>query len=970
MEIGFCGCILYISYQENPRKNLSQLTELQNTKSSVTIIEYINSIAIQFMFIVFQAFEHSKIVNEFHEKRIKLILFFKMKETFLFLLCFLRVCIAFASNETMLKSLESVVDMADSAFAKLSADSEIVLVVGGTDRSERTVIRFAGRDIGKLKSKEEENFEYLNEYDTENITRFPEIIVDEGFSWYSFPDFDDSIIQPVAIIFSKQLIEKASNVKVVLVLNYAAIDNDFKNFEEFDNLLVRTIQIIENVDQFENSLALVVTEVPSHFPDEIGTNDNIEHFVKTAIARFAFKYRSILESTGANRSKIQVIDALLKQLTKADYYPRISIFWQPAVSRSPEQIKKISENRQLIRKSILEDIYYAKVEKGDLHFPITVEGKKNIGTLMDNITAAISFSLMNTSKNILSELRRTIETEDDFRIKLKLVDIGKKFIDSIECTDAVGPNGITDMFIDLTNKFSIAPIDVENIDLRVLRFQKYLNGFSDIISNKSNDNQSVLCSTIVEQSLKLFKKFEYETQKNIQIATKQAFSDIFTISQKIESQFLNALHRKINSTLGFREKLKLLEFSKEIEKIGYSLLRPEKKKFSAKLEQWMKRFENLIDEVSITSVDMNAFNQIAKKSKYLEMLNSKTNPIISFPIDQFVIAFSGKFAHQSAHYDYYLFLNETYKFLGSYAVQKDIKRYNVRNVVEWGQSNKAQGLTIGRNNFNDFVKIVSKDIPNNLNKHTGFIPSDPELDDLNDIINITLKTPSTFHEIDTDKKSLTITRDFLLSGDAQNILDQYKEKSDIENLFIYVTDTFYFDPLDLEGLKLVVIVAHTWYILKGDKIGTTTVNLSGRYTYNKMDDISENEAAHNGAHGNDGVYFVGIVRQVAGSNYLEFSGKGGDGGDGQDGKGRPDKFQRKIDDYSNWDYWFWSSPPAEKDFHAIKLKQLFSTVKFRDSTWKSRVGRWQKLIYEYEVFNGDCCGKAYSLGGKGKMRNV
>lgn len=323
---------------------------------------------------------------------------------------------------------------------------------------------------------------------------------------------------------------------------------------------------------------------------------------------------------------------------------------------------------------------------------------------------------------------------------------------------------------------------------------------------------------------------------------------------------------------------------------------------------------------------------------------------------------------RSAHYDYGLFLKEIYKFLGSYAVQKDVKRYNVQNVADWGQPNKAQGLTIDRNNFKDFIKIVSKDIPNNMNKHTGFTPKDSELNDLNDIISITLKPPSTFHEIDKETKSLTIKREFLLSGDIQKILDQCRKNDDIKQLFVYVADTLYFDEylevMNLAGLEVCIIFAHTWSIQKR----SIRFNLDGVNKHKEFGEVGEDEAGEHGAHGSPGVHFIGIVRKVTGSKFLHFQGSGGRGQNGQDGKGRPDKYQdRHLAEAQHQKF----KPNNAPDFDFFQhefMKKFFSYVHLLGSVPIDNDQHYEERFqYTYVVYNNDCCGTTMPRGGKGRI---
>lgn len=231
------------------------------------------------------------------------------------------VIVTFAANST--DSTEKTLDFVNKARAKLKLTNspDIILVVGTTGVGKSTTVHCVATECSKVISIETDT-EYIvqDSLDVEqgdikstsaSRTLTPEMIIDRsGNVWYDCPGFGDTRNETVEIATTfliKSVIENASNIKIVLVVDYDSVTKGH-NRDGFDRLLSRTTQLIKNVRHFQNSVSLVVTKTPSSFSKKKGKKfisvDIKDNSVKKSTVQFAREHRSFLEEKGSNEQKI------------------------------------------------------------------------------------------------------------------------------------------------------------------------------------------------------------------------------------------------------------------------------------------------------------------------------------------------------------------------------------------------------------------------------------------------------------------------------------------------------------------------------------------------------------------------------------------------------------------------------------------------------------------------------------------
>lgn len=363
-----------------------------------------------------------------------------MKKRQFFLSCLLAV-VSFVLCENASDSVEETFEFINQAKEKLKLvnNAEIIVVVGNTGSGISTLVHYAAGDYSKLISidpDEHSDYEIDDRLDpkfdsksitglTESRTFVPEMVIDEQNNvWYDCPGFANIHNETIEIASSfliKSVIESASKVKIVLVVNYASVTKGYDRFD-FDRLLTHASQLITNIERYKDSVSLVVTKVPSYLIKGAKTYGVLEESIIQSIVSFAKEHRFALlrHEKECNKKKIQIIDALITNRggNETDY-PKISIFWRPNDVGPFNEISKMKDGREQIRKSILEHTSYTAIQQNDFGFSLTHGARDKLSAMAHQIIERISVKLRQIYSHLVVGLRQnallndTIDIEND-----------------------------------------------------------------------------------------------------------------------------------------------------------------------------------------------------------------------------------------------------------------------------------------------------------------------------------------------------------------------------------------------------------------------------------------------------------------------------------------------------------------------------------------------------------------------------
>lgn len=436
-----------------------------------------------------------------------------------------------------------------------------------------------------------------------------------------------------------------------------------------------------------------------------------------------------------------------------------------------------------------------------------------------------------------------------------------------------------------------------------------------------------------------------ETEIQTEISTK-AYSTIefiSTVLRNIDARLLVAMKKYLVKIDGFQNKYKFLQIQKNC--INST-------RDGVALGARVKQFTCLINNFDIDDFDL---SQIAQHENHLQALKTLAQADIIIPVQEWIANSSTTIDYFTKNYMWYSFLNDLFEFFTRYDVQKNVNIYNVANLTYWQQHNKPQGLIINQNNFDDFLKRIRRD--------TQFEPNSKKIDELNQIINCTLKSQLESH---CDNDLLEIKGNFVKSSDIKEKLMECPSKTTLKSIYIYAANMFYVD-CDLYLNKTIEIelniFAPTWNVQQASTFYLNGIDGEPHPPLNR-----NGLAGRPGNMGTNAGSFFGFANDVINIEELAIELNGGNGGTGQDGTGNPsidvtfDKthLDGKLDMFTDPDnhYRRYFRENTDYDAELMESKQTYIYVLYGASDM------WHK----FRLHSKHCCGST-GVGGDGKTKN-
>lgn len=236
----------------------------------------------------------------------------------------------------------------------LTTNPNITLIIGNTDCGKTTSLNYVN-DV----SDEQSAIESINS--NSNNLQLGEKLIN---------DTRDKTVEITSTFLTKTIIERATNIKIDLILDYDAVIEG-QNSTKFDNLLSRTVRLIKNIKQFEDSISLIVTKVDRSEMRHDCVENELGNSLKNSMAQFMIVHRSVLRQNGSNERKIALINALLKR--SSDDYPRILILWLG--NGTYVSFNAIQKMMAAERRCKHQHTNFAEMHKNDFSFPLTAEAE-------------------------------------------------------------------------------------------------------------------------------------------------------------------------------------------------------------------------------------------------------------------------------------------------------------------------------------------------------------------------------------------------------------------------------------------------------------------------------------------------------------------------------------------------------------------------------------------------------------------
>lgn len=237
--------------------------------------------------------------------------------------------------------------------------------------------------------------------------------------------------------------------------------------------------------------------------------------------------------------------------------------------------------------------------------------------------------------------------------------------------------------------------------------------------------------------LSLSAEAQIEIANLIDYLTKEISKELSNVDHKL----LGLLEQQLNSTVGFQNKLNLM-------KLGISCTRSVSNK---SLERQIGKLRNFAHIFNFTSIDENKLIRALKYKDEVNSLKSLAKSDIFIPFYEWIGSSSRAFDFQCKEYDWYLFLDETYQLLRSYEVQRNVSAFILTHIKNW-----VDELSIDENNFDQFANRIL---------HGRILkPTSSKIEELNEIVGITLKSSPAF---ECSVETMKIKGYFVKSFDIQ-----------------------------------------------------------------------------------------------------------------------------------------------------------------------------------------------------------
>lgn len=399
--------------------------------------------------------------------------------------------------------------------------------------------------------------------------------------------------------------------------------------------------------------------------------------------------------------------------------------------------------------------------------------------------------------------------------------------------------------------------------------------------------------------------------------------NVFSLADQKEKEISSSVNSTLKSLTDKARNIVDKESLKQEIDVAGGELRRWHSLFSSISDKWGTgtTFKEMIVDIAVTFSKLNVnelsirddFRSLDKNDKHLGFIKSikgvdsdalmtpewiaHINSLVSF-LDVEVI-FNG-------------FVRGLYETLSKFEVQRDVRRYDVRDLNNWGVPGHAQGILVDKTNFKLFAE-KTKAFNITDKKISAIIPNESQLLILNNVLTLALKNRVVAECPLSTGSTVTVKANFVKFSDLLDSNGKFKGCgwNNVDSLEIYALNAVFIDQ-DLNALggrlKLSIVTP------KLEVIGNRRIVLDGK-------DGKPLPKAANGAfpegHGKDGL--PGLAGGSAGAFFIATStfirsckllivargGKGGrgqfggDGAKGQDGKTPHDMNSCDVKDYAH-----------------------------------------------------------------------
>lgn len=827
-------------------------------------------------------------------------------------------------DNELIRGTSDLLDAGEREIKLCDEYKSIVLTLGNTGSGKSTFIQWIAGDNSKLISTEvkEGTGEYIIK-DNDRIgdstvnskTVFPELVIENetNTAYYDCPGFNDTRSPKYDIAttyFIKKILNHAERVKIILIINHPSVKKGIDR-QDFIRLLRHMTDLVKDGNKFRNSTAIVATKVDNHYVKRESSYVLVEEDkIIEGIADFLQEVNKDLEkltkhleiSENEKRfidNAIKFIDALL--VKDGDHFTKIGIFRRPDEPGPLTYISLSQAGKKAIKEMLNESLSFTNKDNGDFGYTISEKSKNEINHLVEEINQSLWSDVSNIVKKIeesyrcvTKELRNKIKSlVNNGTLNINQSEIQMLFSEFEKRSEVIcnlveeiqflkNPEILARKINEIITSLGIG-VSKEKL-LSISNAGKYVSFLQVVSDNELSMRQWV---DLFQNALTII----LESKKNIRDDINDAAGKIdFRIQSELKAiaKFLQEQYVKKMKQLEIQKLPEILEKERDV-----MLKLIEQIKNLVSPNELVKVIQNITNCIRI---DMPKENMLDVKifGEYLKLVRIISGAELSTVSPEWTRPFKNlvKDLHESEKW--YRFLGDLYVKFSQFEIQKERHKYNVANIEDWGKAEKAQGIAITANNFEQFLsKIAEYNIREYHNvKNIGI--KGLQIEELNHVLSLTLK-----HKIDIRCKDsyIFVTGDYIsieelmtveLKGDRCKDYPSLLKSGKYKSINMFALNTIFIDyDVSFKGLELpIVCVAPKWKV-----IGTKRIELSGAdgepYCEPKAKDGkvsgSAGEDGQPGRPGGPGGNFWGIGEIFENGANLTISANGGRGGSGQNG---------------------------------------------------------------------------------------
>ncbi|XP_055924355.1 uncharacterized protein LOC129956479 [Argiope bruennichi] len=839
-----------------------------------------------------------------------------------------------ASEEKGNHLIKSTFDLLERGEKEIRFDDkhkDVILILGNTGSGKSTFTQWVAGDNSKMISKEtkEGTGEYIIEDhnrigDTtlKSKTIFPELVIDDKTNavYYDCPGFSDTqgTSHDIATTyFIKKVVDYSESVKMVFTISHPSVRKGVDR-QDFMKLLRHVTDLVKDIEKFKHSIAIVATKVDNQYVKQ-GKNFILveDGLMIAAIADFLQEAKQYLQDSSKrpnlseknNRfyeNAIKFVDILLEK--EGEHYTKIGIFRRPDEPGPVSDIPLLQNGKQSIERIVYEKLSFTAKSNEDFGYTVSEKTKNDINELVEEINKNLWSSFSNIARNIQDSYRNTVQ---QIRCQIHLF-VSASGVTGADSSDAKafrdklnnGYNIALDLVIKtknlmnpgqvaelVNNAISNLGIDIPKDEVLYIANQgKYFNFLQTVSDN-------ILSSKPWNQ---LFKEVESFLSGSKTILLRDA--DL--AAEKINIRMQISLNDTIKSIQEqYVEKIKLLEIQKLPE-----ILNRDRNTIAELTEEIMngttiEKLLNTVDDIANNlkvSVPKEYLQNITFQGKYLKFLEIISDETLADESIGWLSPFQSiaKYFYESERW--YIFLEDLYKKLSEYDIQKDRQRYNVANIEDWGQPLKPQGIFIAPNTFEKFLsKIRDYNVTGyETIKNLTIATTDLCIEEINQVLSLTLKHRPT---VRCSEPHIIVKGSFVsLNETMQNIMSNFDTDNRCNNFKVQFASGKY-NLFKIFALNKVFIDADLSFADKGTSvavmapdweiIGSRSIELNGAdgtlhaesKAKNGANPIKDGANGSPGKPGQSGESFFGVGATFVGGENLKITSNGGKGGPGQDG---------------------------------------------------------------------------------------